>query len=49
MFIKNLIVSALLATIAIAAPPQIPKGITVPLQTTPVKAPVGLRDIKVLG
>jgi hypothetical protein len=47
MFIKNLIVSAFLATVAIAAPPQVPKGITVPLQTAPVTAPMGRRDIKV--
>ena len=47
MFIKNLIASALLATVAIAAPPQVPKGITVPLQTAPVTAPMGRRDIKV--
>ncbi len=48
MFIKNLIVSAFLATVAIAAPPQIPKGIIAPLNTAaPIAAPMESRDIKV--
>ena len=47
MFIKNLIMSALLATVVIAAPPQVPKGIIAPMNTVPIAAPMGRRDIKV--